>query len=79
MVKERFRLAGVVGDRKTTHSLRHGAITNAIRQALKTGRSPLAVKGFARHQSMDTTLGYYHEVGRLDDPLEDIIDYSNGK
>ena len=30
-VKQYYRVAGVHGDRKTTHSLRHAAITNAIR------------------------------------------------
>ncbi len=71
MVKERYRAAGVVGERKTTHSLRHSAITNAIRQ----GGSPLQVQSMARHGSFDTTLGYYHEVARLDNPAEDLITY----
>ena len=79
MVKGRYAAAGVVGDRKTTHSLRHSSITNAIRRAQKLGRSPMAVQAFARHKDFNTTLGYYHETGRLDDPIEDIIDYSNGK
>jgi site-specific recombinase XerD len=77
MIKRRYQQAGVVdnGKRKTTHSLRHSAITNAIRR----GATPLQVQGMARHQSFDTTLGYYHETGRLDNPAEDLIDYSNGE
>jgi hypothetical protein len=29
----------------------------------------------ARHASFDTTLGYIHEVNRLDAPAEDLIAY----
>ena len=75
MVNRRFREAGVVGDRKSTHSLRHSAITNLIRR----GAAPLAVMQFARHMSFDTTLGYFHEVARTEDPPEDLISYDSGK
>lgn len=71
MVKDRFDRAGVVGGNKTTHSLRHSAITTAI----KNGAKPLQVQAMARHASFDTTLGYIHEVGRLENPAEDLIDY----
>jgi site-specific recombinase XerD len=71
IVKERFAQAGVVGDAKTTHSLRHSAITNAIRH----GAKPLQVQSMARHSSFDTTLGYYHEEARTSDPAEDYVRY----
>ena len=71
MVKERYARAGVVGRRKSTHSLRHSAITNAIRH----GATPLQAQAMARHASFDTTKGYYHEVGRIENPAEDLIDY----
>lgn len=71
MVKDRFDRAGVVGGNKTTHSLRHSAITTAI----KNGAKPLQVQAMARHASFDTTLGYIHEVGRLEEPAEDLISY----
>jgi len=75
IVTNYFEAAGVVGDRKTTHSLRHSAITNLI----KRGASPLVVQRFARHQSFDTTLNYVHAVSRLANPAEDMIDYeANG-
>jgi integrase/recombinase XerD len=74
LVKERYRAAGVVGEAKTAHSLRHSAITNAIRN----GATPLQVQAMGRHSSFDTTLQYYHEVSRLDHPAEDLIDYSGG-
>jgi site-specific recombinase XerD len=73
MVKERYRLAGVAGEgrRKTAHSLRHSAITNAIRH----GAAPLQVQAMTGHSSFDTTLVYYHEVERIADPAEDLISY----
>jgi len=71
MVKERFGLAGVVGRHKSTHSLRHSAITTAIRR----GASPMQVQAMARHGSFDTTLGYFHEEARTANPAEDFINY----
>ena len=76
LVKERFYQAGVTGN-KSTHSLRHSAITAAVRAAKRDGRSAMDVQAFARHQSYDTTLGYVHETGRLDNPLEDAINYGD--
>jgi integrase/recombinase XerD len=71
MVKNRYNLAGVLGPKKTTHSLRHSAITSAIRN----GATPLQVQAMARHASFDTTLGYIHTVNRIDNPAEDLIKY----
>ncbi len=72
IVKTRYQAAGVVGDRKTTHSLRHSAISSAIRN----GAEPLQVQAMARHRSFDTTLAYYHEIGRTEKPAEDLISYA---
>jgi integrase/recombinase XerD len=74
IVMSRYCKAGVVGQTKSTHSLRHSAITNAIRN----GADPKQVMQMARHKSFNTTLGYYHEVNRLNSPAEDLIDYGNG-
>jgi len=74
MVKRRYRSAGIVDGNKSTHSLRHSAITSAIRH----GATPLQVQSMARHKSFDTTLGYFHEASRTADPAEDLIDYENG-
>lgn len=71
IVKEYFRAAGVHGN-KTTHSLRHTAITKAIR----SGVPLVKVMSMAGHASSDTTLIYFHETDRLTDPAEDHIDYS---
>jgi site-specific recombinase XerD len=70
LVKSRFERAGVVG-KKTTHSLRHTAITAAI----LGGASLIQVQSMARHQSPETTMNYVHEVGRLEHAAEDLIDY----
>jgi integrase/recombinase XerC/integrase/recombinase XerD len=67
----RKRLAGIAGAGKTVHSLRHSAITAAIR----AGGEPMAVQAMARHKSFDTTLGYYHELSRTERPAEDLIRY----
>lgn len=71
IVKGYYGSAGVVGNKKTTHSLRHSAITNAIRK----GASPMQVQAMARHSSFDTTLNYFHQTSRLDNPAEDVISY----
>jgi len=74
IVKNRYKEVGILNGRKTTHSLRHSAITSAIRH----GATPLQVQAMARHKSFDTTLGYYHEVGRTENPAEDLVGYNNG-
>ena len=61
----------MAGHRKTTHSLRHSAITNAIRH----GATPMQVQAMARHTSFDTTLGYLHEESRTANPAEDSISH----
>jgi len=71
IITGQYKKAGVCGDTKTTHSLRHTAIT----QAIKNGGSPMQVQAMARHASFDTTLGYIHEVNRVENPAEDLIIY----
>lgn len=66
-----FRSAGVVGENKTTHSLRHTAITSAVTH----GAPVQKVKNMARHSSIDTTMIYYHEIDRIEDPAEGYINY----
>ena len=70
-VKRYYNLAGVVGEGKTTHSLRHAAITSAIRN----GAQLRQVRAMARHASVDVTMIYVHEVDRLQDPAEAYISY----
>jgi integrase/recombinase XerD len=71
IVKRYFIQAGVVGN-KTTHSLRHTAITKAIQNGVSITR---VSKQFARHASIDTTMIYVHEADRLADPVEEHVFY----
>jgi len=71
LVKHYFELANVVDEHKTTHSLRHSAITFAI----LGGATPVQAQSFARHADPKTTMQYYHEVDRTEKPAEDLINY----
>jgi len=71
IVKAAFKAAGVVGDNKTTHSLRHTAITSAV----KNGAPIQAVQSMARHANITTTMIYYHATDRITRPAEDFIRY----
>jgi integrase/recombinase XerD len=71
IVKGYFAAAGIHGDNKTTHSLRHTAISAAIRH----GAPAEKVRGMSRHASLDTLMIYYHEADRIDDPAEQYISY----
>jgi integrase len=75
LVKGHYRAAGVVDPRKTTHSLRHGFVTNAQRHKVSNTKI-MAATG---HTSEATMGVYSHELDREEDPAEGHIDYSNGK
>ncbi len=71
IVKNYFSLAGIRGVTKTTHSLRHTAITSAIAH-----NAPIQkVQSMARHSNLSTTMIYYHEVDRIENPAEEFIRY----
>ena len=59
-VKDRLREAGLDSDRLCAHSLRHTAVT----LALQGGEKLEAVKEFARHTDVNTTLTYSHTIDR---------------
>jgi site-specific recombinase XerD len=71
IIKGHMSTAGIHGEEKTTHSLRHTAISSAIRH----GAPAEKVKGMSRHASLDTLMIYYHETDRIDDPAESYISY----
>ncbi len=71
IVKGYYKLAGIHSARKTTHSLRHTAITSSLQH----GASIQKAKSMARHRSIDTTLIYAHETDRVTQPAEQFIDY----
>ena len=58
--------AGYISERWTAHSLRHTAVTIALR----AGNALDDVKAFARHNSVNTTLIYAHNVNRLKSACE---------
>lgn len=63
--------AGVVDPRKSTHSLRHSLVTNLIRH----GVAPTKIMAVTRHRSLDTLMGYAHELERDANPAELLVDY----
>ncbi len=70
-IKGRFAAVGITEHTKTTHSLRHSAISAAIRN----GATPIQAQSMARHANLQTTMIYYHEAERLEDPAEDLVHY----
>jgi integrase len=56
---EALEAAGVEGQIRTFHDMRHTALTNLA----ATGASPIAVMATAGHRSMQTTKGYLHLAG----------------
>ena len=74
IVKAAYKAAGVRGAGKSTHSLRHSAITKAI----SNGAPLQQVQAMARHANVATTLIYFHEQARLTEPAEALIDYGVG-
>ena len=68
IVRQAYKTAGITGNRKTSHSMRHSAIS---RVASEMGIEK--AQQFARHASPITTQVYIHENGRFEDPPEDCI------
>jgi len=61
--------AGIKTDKISPHSLRHSFVTLAI----EGGATLVEAQAAARHRSVQTTMIYFHEHGRLTDPIEDRI------
>lgn len=61
--------AGIKTDKISPHSLRHSFVTLAI----EGGATLVEAQAAARHRSVQTTMVYFHEHGRLTDPIEDRI------
>jgi hypothetical protein len=57
----------------------HGLRYSAIAVLIRNGALPLQAQDMVRHRSFDTTLGYFHKVGRIDSPAEDFINDSKRK
>jgi len=72
-VKGYYRAAGICSPHKTTHSLRHSAISSAVRH----GAPVQKVQSMARHADIRTTMIYYHELDRLKNPAEAFVVYNS--
>lgn len=72
-VKGYLKAAGISDRRITTHSLRHTAITAAVRG----GASLVQAQNMARHTDPKTTMIYIREVNRAADPAEARIEYGD--
>lgn len=68
--KNRLRDVGIDSSRLTTHSTRHTAIT----LSLLSGADLLDVKEMARHQDLNTTLLYAHNMKRLENAPEKALE-----
>jgi integrase/recombinase XerD len=75
MIKGYYLAAGVLVKDKTAHSLRHAAISNALRH----GAPMQKVAAMARHASIETMMIYFHEIDRLSDPAERYISYNGAE
>lgn len=69
IVKGIFKENGLVSERLTAHSTRHTACT----LALSSGASLQDVQQMARHQNINTTLIYSHNINRLANNAESKI------
>ena len=69
VAKSAMTNAGYISERWTAHSLRHTSIT----LALMAGNTLDDVKAFARHNSLNTTLVYAHNINRLKSACEASI------
>jgi len=71
IVKETFRRIGLDDGRLTAHSLRHTAVTLAI----KGGASLPQAQAMARHTDPKTTMVYFHNVDRVEAGAERYIHF----
>jgi integrase/recombinase XerC/integrase/recombinase XerD len=70
IVKDRLRSIGLDSNRLTAHSLRHTAVTFALRG----GASIQDAQAMARHASINTTMVYSHNVDRFEKAGERKVD-----
>lgn len=70
IVKNNLREAGIDSDRITAHSLRHTAVT----LSLLGGATIQEAQSMARHKNINTTLIYAHNINRIKQAPERLID-----
>lgn len=69
IVKETLRAVGIDSEKLTAHSLRHTAVT----MALKAGATLQQAQAMARHSNINTTLIYAHNIDREENAPEKMI------
>jgi integrase/recombinase XerC len=69
IIKNIYKKNDILDPKKTTHSLRHTAIT----KLLFLGKKIENVMNFARHQSINTTLIYNHSINKIKDNFENCL------
>ncbi len=69
IAKRSLQAAGFDDTRITAHSLRHAAVSNALRG----GEDLRAVQMFARHSDIGTTLIYAHDLDRESNTVSDTL------
>ena len=69
IVKQAMAAVGLVSPRLTAHSLRHTAVT----LALKEGATLQQVQQFARHRQIETTLRYAHNLEYAMNPCPQLV------
>lgn len=70
LIKNILKSINLNSSRYTAHSLRHTAITLAI----KGGASPQQAQAMARHSDIKTTMVYFHNLNRIKNGAEKYID-----
>lgn len=70
IVQDAYRRNGIADPRITAHSLRHTAVTFA----LKGGATAQEAQGMARHRSITTTMVYAHNLERMEARAEKSVD-----
>ena len=70
IVKDAYRRHGIADPHLTAHSLRHTAVT----LSLKAGATIQEAQAMARHANVATTMGYAHNLDKLEAKAERRID-----
>lgn len=71
IIKNSLRRVGIDSRKLSAHSLRHTAITLAI----QGGAKPQDAQAMARHRNINTTMGYYRNIARLENRAEQFISF----
>lgn len=70
IVKGLYKQNGIISKDITAHSTRHTAIT----QAILHGATVPQAQAMARHKDINTTMIYYHDIDRLENNAESILE-----